>query len=129
MYRVLKNNGYLFLSFPYMSPLRILKGKLGFYKPWEKGHSKDNFYQFILNSELVISDFQRIGFRLIKRFPFDGIKGVKSEIAVLKPLLQKIYNYKRENILINSFQKSFSFLFALIAGHCLLLIFQKSPQR
>ena len=53
MFRVIKDKGYLFLTFPYMSPLRIIKGKLGLYKLWQNTSTK-NFHQFALNSRSVI---------------------------------------------------------------------------
>jgi SAM-dependent methyltransferase len=76
MHRVLKHHGYLFVTFPYMSPLRRLKVKYNLYNQADKiGDNKENFYQFALNSKRVLSDFSGNGFELIRAQPMDGIKG------------------------------------------------------
>ena len=128
MSRVLKDNGYLFLTFPYMSPLRRIKGKLRLYDLWQKTVPSNNFYQFALNSKLVIGDFQKLGFKLVRTLPWDGIKGTKDEIVIIKPLLQKLYDYKGNNIFIKFIRMSISMIMSPIAGHNVLLILKKCPR-
>lgn len=128
MSRVLKDNGYLFLTFPYMSPLRRIKGKLRLYDLWQKTVPSNNFYQFALNSRLVIGDFQKLGFKLVRTLPWDGIKGTKDEIVIIKPLLQKLYDYKGNNIFIKFIRMSISMIMSPIAGHNVLLILKKCPR-
>ena len=128
MSRVIKDNGYLFLVFPYMSPLRRMKARLGLYDLWHEAIPTDNFYQFALNSKLVFENFQKIGFKLIRARPFDGIKGTKDEIAIIKPLLQKLYDYKGNNRFINRFRAHISTLLSPKASHCILLILRKCAQ-
>jgi ubiquinone/menaquinone biosynthesis C-methylase UbiE len=53
MFRVIKDGGYLFLTFPYMCPLRRIKGKIGIYDVW-KGGANENFHQFALNWKSVV---------------------------------------------------------------------------
>ncbi|MEW6417125.1 MAG: class I SAM-dependent methyltransferase [Nitrospirota bacterium] len=126
MFRVLKDSGYLFLAFPYMSPLRCFKGRFGKYELWKKEMKYDSFYQFALNSETVIQHFRDIGFKLIRGLPFDGIKGTKDEVAILKPVLQKLYDYNSSMLAFKGFRKAISIIMSTVAGHCMLLIFKKS---
>lgn len=125
MSRVIKDNGYLFLTFPYMSPLRRIKARLGLYDLWHETIPTNDFYQFALNSKLVIEDFQKLGFKLVMTLPFDGIKGTKDEIAIIKPLLQKLYDYKGKKKLINFIRKTISLITSPKASHCILLILKK----
>ena len=63
MSRVIKKDGYLFLTFPYMSLLRKLKARLGFYKLWKNGNNQpEDFYQYALDTKVVIKDFNKFGF-------------------------------------------------------------------
>lgn len=126
MFRVLKNGGYLFLAFPYMSPLRHLKSGLGKYEAWKNDNESDFFYQFALNSEIVVEKFRSLGFILIKSMPFDGIKGTKDEVALLKPVLQKLYDCKGNGLPIRAFRKAISVLASSVAGHCILLVLKKT---
>ncbi|MBD3230959.1 MAG: methyltransferase domain-containing protein [Candidatus Lokiarchaeota archaeon] len=125
MYRCLRENGYLFLTFPYMSPLRDIKVKLRLYKNIIASKKPDNFYQFALNYKDVIKDFKNIGFYFIKKIPFDGIRGIRNEIPFIKTFLDKIMNYQGKNILINILNILLSQFLAPIAGHSILLIFKK----
>jgi len=125
MFRVLQKGGYLFLTFPYMSPLRRLKSNLGKYETWDNKNESNFFYQFVLNSETVIKKFRSLGFILIKSKPFDGIKGTKDEINFLKPVLQELYDYQGGNFTIRLFRKAISVLASSVAGHSILLILKK----
>jgi SAM-dependent methyltransferase len=80
MYRVLQHGGWLFLTFPYVSPLRSLKARLNLYPQWGESKSPDNFYQFALNYSSVIKDITAAGFVLRYHQTHDGLKGLKEEI-------------------------------------------------
>ena len=123
MRRVLINGGYVFLTFPYMSPLRRLKAKLGLYEDFYV-EDKENFYQFALDPETVINDFEGAGFKLLERKPRGGVKGFKDEISVLKPILQKLYDYQGKNFGIKGFAFVLDKLFSLFAGHTIFLVFK-----
>lgn len=121
--RVIKTGGYLFLIFPYMSPLRKLKTKLGFYKTRKTDLIKeDNFYQFILDIEKVKADVEKYGFELVLKRPLGATKGLKDEIFWLRPILQKIYD--SQNIVVKGMNFLISILFSKIAGHTTLLVFK-----
>jgi ubiquinone/menaquinone biosynthesis C-methylase UbiE len=121
--RVVKPEGFLFLTFPWMSPLRKFKAKRGLYKTLARERiDGNNFYQFILDEKKVIRDLRENGFELIQRYPSDATKGLKDEFFFLKPVLQRIYNC--QNIIAKGIRFLISILFSKIAGHTILLVFK-----
>lgn len=124
MYRTLKPEGFLFISFPYMSPLRKIKAVIGGYPKHnsdEMNKHADSFYQFALDSQAVISDLENIGFKLQEARGWSGLKGFKDELTWFKPWLQPIYDGKRHQRLRPKLER----LFKPFASHCALLIMQK----
>jgi len=125
MRRTVKNGGFLFVSFPQISALRHLKVKTRMYSVSSSQELEDHrgsFYQFAFNWRQVSQDFQSFGFDLIEKRQFDGIKGLKDEIAFLKPFLQPIYDGKkcrRIRIYLDTILRKFT-------SHCYLLVMQKS---
>lgn len=122
MKRVLKKEGYLFLKFPYISPLRKLKAKLGIYKSFNG--QNDSFYQFALDHHEVIEFFENKGFILIEKSPKGGFKGFKDEIKVLKPFLQRINDYNGKIIFINGLKFIFDKLLTPFSGHTIFIVFK-----
>ncbi len=124
MFRVLKPNGYLFVTFPMFSSLRALKAFLGIYPKFNDETCPQNFYQFGLSSKIVISDFEKIGFQLVEKKHMDAVKGIKDELYILSNSLQKIYDSKQ------TFMRGLRFLinalFSRNCGHTVLLVFVKS---
>ncbi|ODS37375.1 hypothetical protein BEH94_07820 [Candidatus Altiarchaeales archaeon WOR_SM1_SCG] len=125
MERVVNKGGYVFLTFPYMSPLRRFKVKLGLYEKYNNDIDLNNFYQFALDAVAVKNNFKKHGFVLKYGKPFDGLKGFKDEISILKPILQKLYDYKGGNYLIHRFRSLLTNFLAKFSAHCMLMIFQK----
>lgn len=124
MSRVLCLDGYLFLTFPYHSPLRRLKAYLGFYPIFSPNSlNLDDFYQFALNAHQVIEDLKGYNFRLVYQQPFDGIKGFKDEVLWAKPWLQKLYDHP--SFFAKILTALLSKIFAPFASHSILLIFKK----
>jgi len=126
MYRTIKKDGYLFLTFPAMSPLRKIKSKLFGYKNLTNKTNVDEFYQFALDPNLIIEHYESKGFELEEKFFFDAVKGIKDEVSLLKPILQKIYDGKfpKHGLLIRIIEK----LFAQYAGHCVCLVLQNKKR-
>ena len=120
--RLLKKGGYLFLTFPYMSPLRRLKAKFGLYEIF-KGKKHPNFYQFALNKKQVIRDLEKINFKFIYQTPIDGFKGLQSEINFLKPFFHKISSKK--GMISDIIKKGIAKSFERFSGHIILLVFKK----
>jgi SAM-dependent methyltransferase len=127
IHRVLMDKGYLFLMFPYMSPLRKLKAALGLYMIWN--HSNDevvNFTEFIFDKDIVTCDFESAGFHLITINVCGGLKGLKDEISIIRKPLQKLFDYKGESVFVRFLSKLISLATRHFASHQILLIFQKS---
>lgn len=121
--RVIKPEGYFFLTFPYMSPLRKVKANLGIYKIFSGSLKNDNFYQFILDAEEVKNNVEKYSFKLILKQSFDATKGIKDEIFLLSLVLQKVYNSKK--FIAKGIRFFNSVLFSKVASHSILLVFKK----
>lgn len=121
--RVIKQNGYFFLTFPYLSPLRKLKIFCGTYATRDDDQNNENFYQFILDATKVKADVEKHGFKLELSHPFDPTKGLKDEIPLLKLILQKIYN--SQTITSRGLRYLISLVFSRVAAHNILLVFKK----
>jgi len=97
MYRTLRVGGFLFVSFPYLSPLRKIKIVFNMY-PKELSSLMENqcekFYQFAFNVDRVRRDFVTLGFELKEQLTYGGLKGFKDEVTFLKPWLQNVYDGK-----------------------------------
>lgn len=125
MRRVLKKGGYLFITFPYFSPLRKLKAKLGMYTKFdERKFNQENFYQFALDANKVIKDFENENFVLIKKRPITGLKGLKDEIKLLNKPLQYIYNNK--SFFFQVLGYFISYISSRLSGHAILLVFKNN---
>lgn len=92
MYRVLKKDGYLFLSFPMMSPLRKLKAKLGKYPVLRETQvDEDKFYQYALDPKAVKIKFEKSGFRLVRFGGSGTLKELTDEISTTNPVIKFLY--------------------------------------
>lgn len=124
MQRVLKPNGYLFLTVPTMSPLRKLKAELGLYP---QRHNQDkiisDFYQFVFNPKDVTANLEYKGFKLIKTEPYDGIKGLKDEVVILKHCLQYIYDSQK--LPLKLLKRTLDITLKHFTNHMCLFIMQK----
>lgn len=125
MKRVIRPGGYLFLTFPYMSPLRKLKANLGLYTEEINGNLTEDFYQFALDHKAVISNLEKRGFYLKEEVGFDSIKGLKDEVKLLNKPLQKLYDYRGTKSYIYRMKNCLDKLFLPFASHCILLVLQK----
>ncbi len=123
--RVLKPSGYAFVTFPYMSPLRKLKAKLGFYKEFKNEGEPKDFYQFALDKKKVLNVFSSHGLGLLHSRPMDAVKGLKDEVIFLRPLLRSIYH--RRNFFARGIRFMVNICFSWFASHVMLLVFRKSP--
>lgn len=124
MARVIKKGGHLFLTFPHMSLLRKAKSWMKAYPYWNENEADlKNFYQFALDKKRVIRDLEKNGFSLIRKHHFDGTKGLKDEVALLKPALQKVYDSK--HIVGKVLNLALSVMVAPFSSHSVLLVFKK----
>lgn len=124
MHRVLNTGGFLFMTVPTMSPLRKMKAKLKGYPKWEENDEQlSRFYQFALDPQLIIDTFESNGFQLVSIKPFDGVKGLKDEVSVLRKPLQYLYN--SDYILNKIIRKIIGKIVERFSSHMTLFIFRK----
>ena len=124
MLRVIRPGGYLFLTFPYFSPLRRFKALLGLYPYFQSNQtSTEHFYQFALNQQVVTQKFENHGFTLIQKLPYAGMKGLKDEVLWMKPVLQRLYD--SQNVLAKIFSAGLSLTLSSLSGHSILLVLRK----
>jgi SAM-dependent methyltransferase len=122
MARTIKQNGYLFVSFPYMSPLRKVKTFVRLYPVLSTSQlSDDDFYQFALNHKEVSHSLVSYGFSFVKKIHFDGIKGFKDELPFFRSYLKTVYNGEKHQ----RFRKYIDKLLRPFAAHCLILVMRK----
>lgn len=124
MKRVVKKNGYIFLTVPCFSPIRKLKAKMGLYKKLDEATDvQKKFYQFGIPEKEIIENFEKSGFSLVKKKKMQALKGLKDEVLILHNILQKLYDSKSR----------FSYLLGLIieicfrnfTNHASFFVFQK----
>jgi ubiquinone/menaquinone biosynthesis C-methylase UbiE len=126
MSRVIRPQGYLFLSIPYMSPLRKLKAKFGLYQPFNsESADKENFYEYLMDYEKVAEALAPLGLTLVATYPYNGAKGLKSELEPLwlKKLAEKLLNAR--NPISRVLSKIVSVTFSQFSPHAIALVFQK----
>ncbi len=125
MHRVIKKDGYLFLTFPHMSKLRQFKAQNGTYATWRGQDAQpDDFYQFALDDRRVIGNFEKNGFKLVKKRCFDALKGLKDEIKTGKAWLQNRYRGRtlKDKLAI----RLFDLLLSGWSSHMALLVFKRT---
>jgi SAM-dependent methyltransferase len=96
-HRVLKPGGIFFLVYPYVNPLRGLKGRLRLVPRWN-GSRPDDFYQFALNTKRVQADFEELGFELVERRNVLGRQGFTEEMPRYSSVLNLLYKSESRNI-------------------------------
>lgn len=84
-HRVLADDGVMMISVPHFHALRKLKASCGLY-------GNDNveglsFYQYAFTLSEFTSILQSSGFEVVETFSYDGFKGVKDEIRLLRRML------------------------------------------
>jgi SAM-dependent methyltransferase len=123
-HRVLKPGGYLFVTFPWMSPLRKIKVKLSLYPKLNTDMNKKNFYEFLLNENSVKETLKREGWQCVEQFSYDALKGLKDEMSLLRSPLQKLY--KNKTTLARAIRYLLTMLLAPLTGHMMLLVCKKT---
>jgi hypothetical protein len=84
---VLALGGVMLVSVPYLNPLRRLKGMLGLYR----GQPDDlTFYQYAYRADEFQRLIEKAGFEVVEKVLYDGYKGVKDEL----PLLRRAFGWR-----------------------------------
>ncbi|HWR98611.1 MAG TPA: class I SAM-dependent methyltransferase [Candidatus Methanoperedens sp.] len=76
MRRVLRPGGMLFLTYPYLNPLRRARLRSGKYPPWDEAQ-RERFYQCALDHRRVAAEFAAAGFVLVEQRPHLGLSGAE----------------------------------------------------
>lgn len=115
-HRVLKVDGIIILTFPYMSKARK---KYSLDLP-EIDAKPDNFYQFALNKNKVLDDLKKLGFKIKYTSARNGIKGYMDAHIIKSSIKYKIINsiYKGNNFASKIAKRLFSaYLICFGYGH------------
>lgn len=124
MYRVINRGGYLFITYPYLSPLRKIKIALGSYPSLKtRANEPSNFYQFALDKNTVTRDLSALGFILKYQRPVDGFKGLRDEVSLIQPLLRKINT--NPAAIMRYLRAAIAEVATPISGHIMLQVFKK----
>lgn len=123
-YRVLKPGGMLFISFPWMSPLRRLKARLELFPKLTGQEKIDTFYEFMLDDRRVRQELAAQGFDCVQSYRYDALKGLKDELSFLHAPLQRLY--KSRTIFTQATRYVLTILLARFTGHMILLVCKKS---
>lgn len=83
MHRVLRPGGRLFLSFPYLNPLRRTMIRMRNYPAWQ-AEERSSFHQYSLDCERVVRDFERHGFARRSVRPHRGLSGIEDVWPLLE---------------------------------------------
>ncbi|MBF0331378.1 MAG: class I SAM-dependent methyltransferase [Candidatus Omnitrophica bacterium] len=127
MRRVIKDDGYLFLAFPYMSPIRKIKSWIRAYPLWTNSKMPEDFYQFALDVKSVVCDLRQLGFYLIQSLPMDNDNGLREELPSAHAWIGKLHAYKGKSILIRILRRMATALASTLSAHSVLLVLQKTP--
>lgn len=125
MHRVIKKGGVLFLSFPSFNQFRQRYAKKGnYHKLDQPANSLPTFYQYALDAEKVLSDFEKRGFKCIKRLGVASLQtlsedtrwGAKLErfLNIVHPRFETIVSMAMDMVL------------GRFLGHSTILILKKS---
>ncbi|MCX2980821.1 class I SAM-dependent methyltransferase [Halieaceae bacterium IMCC14734] len=121
MARVVRPQGYVFVTFPYMSPLRRMLNRLNYYPPLQPQAIR-KFYQFALDPERVIKDFQSSHFTLIEQQPLLGLSGFEDTFPVFSRLFSLL---RKKNVACRSLNFLLNKLLQPWSGHMVLLVMQR----
>lgn len=124
MFRTLKPGGYLFISFPAMSPFRNLKARLGLYENLN-GNYENKFFQYAFNKNAVKAQFARAGFQILEERSLSGLKGFKDEVGIFKNSFQKLYDYKASTFIARIFKHGLDKLLSPFFGHMYFMALKK----
>ena len=117
-YRVLAQDGVALISVPYFHSLRQLKARLRLYRGQPNGL---DFYQYAFTETEFGSLLQNAGFKIIAKAPYDGFKGVKDEV----PLVRRMFRWRGIGWRLQRWLKRSSWI-AVHFGHMLLVVCEKS---
>jgi SAM-dependent methyltransferase len=126
MARVIRPGGYLFLTFPYMSPIRRFRARRGRYPAFQSSVEPTAFYQFALDPTVVVADFGRFGFENRYQSSMSGLEGIKDEVSFLEKPLTWLHDYTGRSVFLRGVRFVVGRIATFGAGHTCILVLQKS---
>ena len=129
MKRVLKKDGYLFITFPWFNPLRKRKANSNAYYAFEEGTNIEEFYQFALDHNEVIEHLSD-DFDLVFKRGLSSFEGLMKETKLTGKFLGFIHAQSKNSILFKIISKFLHLLlnirpFCNQYGHSILLVLKK----
>ncbi|MFS4461141.1 class I SAM-dependent methyltransferase [Bdellovibrio sp. HCB2-146] len=123
--RILKVDGYLFLTVPSMNPLRKIKAAFSAYTSWSRpiGWEK-SFYQFVLDPDKIVNAAKTFNLVPVDVHFMDGVKGLKDEVPFLQPILGPIYSSKKLPLKVA--RKLLQVCLSPFSGHICLFVLKKT---
>jgi len=118
-YRVLEPGGVAFISVPYFHPLRRLKARLGLYRGRPDGLE---FYQYAFTDVEFKTLLQSANLEVIEQMPYDGFKGVKDEITLIRQMIKWRVMGRRLRRRLQSWKWAGKHI-----GHMILFVCRKAP--
>lgn len=127
MARVIRPGGHLFLTFPYMSPLRRARAAFGTYRRMDGHAEPEGFYQFALDARDVIEHFGHYGFTKRCQSSMSGLQGFREETSIGGNALRRIEDYAGASVAVRGARFLLEKLSLIGAGHTAILVLQKGP--
>ncbi len=129
MKRVIKKDGYLFITFPWFNPLRKRKANSNKYPDFVQDTDIDEFYQFALDHNEVI-EYLRDDFSLVYKRGLSAFEGLLKETKFTGKFLGFIHALSKRYILLRIISKLLHLLldtklFCNQYGHSVLLVLKK----
>ena len=125
MKRVLRKNGYLFLSFPSFNKFRRARAKAGKYPSSSSSPSATpDFFQFALNPEQVKEYFESLGFELVKHRGIGSLQCLAEDLPFVATVQRFLDRFpSRVSTVLSMLMDTF---LGQYAGHSSLLILRKT---
>lgn len=125
MYRVLKQGGYAFLTFPCISPFDRLKILLGGYKKFQQDQMPEGFYQFALDMNEVVKDLNQLGFDFVSCRGRGGLLGLERLLPVFKSINIVLRSLSKKSRVVKLLVMAVSSTLAPLCGHSVILVMKK----
>ncbi|MBI4229214.1 MAG: class I SAM-dependent methyltransferase [Planctomycetes bacterium] len=122
--RVLRPGGRLAVTFPALNPLRRLRIRLGRYPEGEPTDDRP-LYQYVLDPPEVVRAAEGIGFRLLRARGRNGLKGIREDVAFLRPLADRLVSSRSTFLPFRAVKHLLDLLLAPVCGHMAELVFER----
>ena len=119
--RVLRPNGFLFLTAPWLSPYRVRKVEKSEYPVAEFQMEPDSFYQFALGRAEIVAQIAQYGFELVRWQGLASEVSMMEDMVAFKGAIRLLFN-SRGSILKRILRKAVSNALNPYCGHSFLAV-------